>query len=817
MEAGKELLNQPETNSSAHTLLRFPLSHIFITPFSTEEEAKHIKGFFLNNGPFGGSMEVLRHLYTMHKCHIPFTWTLIKHITQLLACVHWMLPHENQDGKDEHFFSHSSSPSPSLPENKPALPNARHEQSLDNDSPAHRRTITEASGHALHIFFSYIRKPRPASSSKKSRVSSALGHAHPSVQAAFPPSPSSLCLSSQLSPSLPPPLLPILPSLLLLPTTVPTSLLLSDFPLLPISLPSFLGSVESLSQLDRVVLVPPSSPLSSRSLRGLPPTSPIPQVQIEEGLGESAASHFLSYAPSPSRLHSIFGCFRCSPLSPPSPSTTSTHSALHSPSFPPTLLPPLAAREVRARPSPLSTLSLPLLLPASSPRDAHTNTQPSPHTSSPSPPTPPAAIGTPHDSLPCSQTARSRPPLPSQPPTPATPSHSPPLPSLAWSLPSSLPPLRWCPSDTTIGSSLPPSTRTALARSPLSIRSRKFSISAVLSLRSQPRSIPSRPHPRLCSLPPSPTSSLPLLTPNCSSLPLSSPSPCSPSQTPKSLVDPDRLPHAQSTRPILLPLSSPSDSLAEASSTTSEQHPTPPPPTRSTQQTVADATPATESQPSPQQASALFPNRPPSFLRPTPLKHSVVEPTHKHQQRPQAPSAPFQRVSRQPPTRPAVRPYPQTEQIPHRRRPPRDPPSPLLLSPAHPPFLLSRQPFLRAHCQPCRCLHDRDQQFSNNLSETHKNAKIRENRKNDKETERTTKTQNSPPPNTPHFEPQYSPTSRSDLPSSSSARLSLPTTQPDEATQHATLLSLRLPLFRLHSSSFLLVVGQRHAAVVFQF
>ncbi|KAK2942128.1 hypothetical protein BLNAU_22951 [Blattamonas nauphoetae] len=26
MEAGKELLNQPETNSSAHTLLRFPLS-----------------------------------------------------------------------------------------------------------------------------------------------------------------------------------------------------------------------------------------------------------------------------------------------------------------------------------------------------------------------------------------------------------------------------------------------------------------------------------------------------------------------------------------------------------------------------------------------------------------------------------------------------------------------------------------------------------------------------------------------------------------------------------------------------------------------
>ncbi|KAK2945284.1 hypothetical protein BLNAU_19785 [Blattamonas nauphoetae] len=170
MEAGKELLNQPETNSSAHTLLRFPsLPHLH-HPFSTEEEAKHIKGFFLNNGPFGGSMEVLRHLYTMHKCHIPFTWTLIKHITQLLACVHWMLPHENQDGKDEHFFSHSSSPSPSLPENKPALPNARHEQSLDNDSPAHRRTITEASGHALHIFFSYIRKPRPASSSKKRRV-----------------------------------------------------------------------------------------------------------------------------------------------------------------------------------------------------------------------------------------------------------------------------------------------------------------------------------------------------------------------------------------------------------------------------------------------------------------------------------------------------------------------------------------------------------------------------------------------------------------------------------------------------------------------
>ncbi|KAK2961465.1 putative Protein kinase domain containing protein [Blattamonas nauphoetae] len=77
----------------------------------------------------------------------------------------------------------------------------------------------------------------------------------------------------------------------------------------------------------------------------------------------------------------------------------------HSPSLPPTLTPPLAAREIRALPSSLSTLSLPLLLQATSPQDAHTNIQPSPHTPTTSP-TPPAATATPHNSLLCSPTIR---------------------------------------------------------------------------------------------------------------------------------------------------------------------------------------------------------------------------------------------------------------------------------------------------------------------------------------------------------------------------------------------------------------------------
>ncbi|KAK2953611.1 hypothetical protein BLNAU_11475 [Blattamonas nauphoetae] len=93
---------------------------------------------------------------------------------------------------------------------------------------------------------------------------------------------------------------------------------------------------------------------------------------------------------------------------------------------------------------------------------------------------------------------------------------------------------------------------------------------------------------------------------------------------------------------------------------------------------------------------------------------------------------------------------------------------------------------------------DRDQQFSNNLSDPHKNSRIKENRKNDKETELTTKTQNTPQRYTPHFQSQHSPTSCSDPTSSSPARLSLPTTQPDEAIPKATLLSLRLPFFHLH-------------------
>ncbi|KAK2958628.1 hypothetical protein BLNAU_6397 [Blattamonas nauphoetae] len=161
--------------------------------------------------------------------------------------------------------------------------------------------------------------------------------------------------------------------------------------------------------------------------------------------------------------------------------------------------PPLAAHEERALPSSLSTLSLLLLLQVPSPQDAHTKTQPSLHTSTPSPPIRRAAIGTPHNYLPCSQTTRPRPTLPSPPPTPATPYHSPPLPFPAPSLPSSLPPLRTCLPNATIHSSLPPphppSTRPALACSLLPIRSRMVSITADLSRQSQPRSIPSRHHP----------------------------------------------------------------------------------------------------------------------------------------------------------------------------------------------------------------------------------------------------------------------------------------------------------------------------------
>ncbi|KAK2957574.1 hypothetical protein BLNAU_7473 [Blattamonas nauphoetae] len=68
-----------------------------------------------------------------------------------------------------------------------------------------------------------------------------------------------------------------------------------------------------------------------------------------------------------------------------------------------------------------------------------------------------------------------------------------------------------------------------------------------------------------------------------------------------------------------------------------------------------------------------------------------------------------------------------------------------------------------------------------------------------------------------HVVSQYSPTSRSDPTSSIPARLYLPTTQPDEVTQQASLLSLRLLFFRIHSSSCLLVSPQTQAAVEFQF
>ncbi|KAK2962958.1 hypothetical protein BLNAU_1981 [Blattamonas nauphoetae] len=45
---------------------------------------------------------------------------------------------------------------------------------------------------------------------------------------------------------------------------------------------------------------------------------------------------------------------------------------------------------------------------------------------------------------------------------------------------------------------------------------------------------------------------------------------------------------------------------------------------------------------------------------------------------------------------------------------------------------LVHQPLLRAHCQLSRCLHDQDLQFSNNLSDPHKNTRTKENRENDR-------------------------------------------------------------------------------------
>ncbi|KAK2943788.1 hypothetical protein BLNAU_21293 [Blattamonas nauphoetae] len=119
---------------------------------------------------------------------------------------------------------------------------------------------------------------------------------------------------------------------------------------------------------------------------------------------------------------------------------------------------------------------------------------------------------------------------------------------------------------------------------------------------------------------------------------------------------------------------------------------------------------------------------------------------------------------------PAARPSSQTQQTPHRRRPPRNLPSPL----ARPPSFLAVSPAVAACARSAMSLSPRSRP-----------AVLQQ-------------------PYTPQFQSQHSPTSRSDPTSSSPARLSLPTTQPDEVTQQASLLSLRLLFFRIHSSSCLL-------------
>ncbi|KAK2950275.1 hypothetical protein BLNAU_14767 [Blattamonas nauphoetae] len=316
-------------------------------------------------------------------------------------------------------------------------------------------------------------------------------------------------------------------------------------------------SVESFSQLDRAVLVPPFSPLPhSRSLRGLPPTSPVQYVSTAEELGESAASHFLSSSPSLSRLRQIVGC----------------------PVFPARLCPlPLHRRHQSLQhptiPSHLITLPLPPLL--LQPSELSTN------------------LFSVHKQSDLARLFHLHPRL--QPPHPTL-LHSHLLRGLS---PSPLPLLH-------------SHIQHPFSPSPFLL---SFSISS------------------------SPTS---LFT-----FPLSN------TQIPRrSLPAPPPPIHPSHSPPPLLPIRLTRRSVVNDVRTAPTPLP-PTPPTRSTQQTAADATPATESQPSPQQASApdrllrspqLFPTHPPSFLRPTPLKHSVVELTHKHQQRPQAPSAPFQRL-----------------------------------------------------------------------------------------------------------------------------------------------------------------------------
>ncbi|KAK2955774.1 hypothetical protein BLNAU_9310 [Blattamonas nauphoetae] len=206
-------------------------------------------------------------------------------------------------------------------------------------------------------------------------------------------------------------------------------------------------------------------------------------------------------------------------------------------------------------------------------------------------------------------------------------------------------------------------------------------------------SIPARPLPRLCSFCPSPTSSQSPLTPTRSSLPLPSHSASSFSETPKSSID-------SSLHPL---------------DTTSSGNVSPSPPSF---RPKPDRPPR-----SPQ----LFANSPLSFLRLTPLKHCVVEPAHKHQQRSQAPSAPFQRVSRRSDLSADVADI----------SPKTTTPQPALSTPplACPPSFLAVPPAVAACALSTMSLSpDRDQQFSNNLSDPPKTQES-------KKTGRTTKKQ----------------------------------------------------------------------------
>ncbi|KAK2943933.1 hypothetical protein BLNAU_21136 [Blattamonas nauphoetae] len=167
----------------------------------------------------------------------------------------------------------------------------------------------------------------------------------------------------------------------------------SPLPLHPFPLPSFSGFTESFLELDCVTLDPSlSSPSSLRVLRPssnfINPASSnrrrarricsvrlyfiisISFLSLLNVCGPSLLSAFL-----PLSIDDVSASSSPLPLNPShSPSTMSAPPAHISLSIPPTLLLPRAAREVRARSSPLSILSFPLLLHTHSPRDPHTNT-----------------------------------------------------------------------------------------------------------------------------------------------------------------------------------------------------------------------------------------------------------------------------------------------------------------------------------------------------------------------------------------------------------------------------------------------------------